>query len=113
MGALLRVLTKDTVGTLSSQIFPIDHILHTTVTIREQDKDSIESMVGSDEKGSTAQYSEYSLRIKLADGSETEIDAVNNSCEFEVRDEEGEVVVKTESLVDLEDGLMTAHLKCE
>lgn len=117
MSALLRVLSKDSSGTLKSNLYALDKILSTEISVREQDKDSVESVVGlegQDNPITFPEYDENKLVITLSDGSETTID-VNEytACEFEIRDDEGEIVVKTDSLFQLELGLMVAHLKTE
>jgi len=109
MSAILRILSKDAAGTLSSEIFPIDKILHTAITIREQDKDSIESKISGEEKGPAVEYSEYSLKVTLLNGTEYEIDAINNICEFQIRNTKGVVAIETDSLEKLDEVLMAIH----
>ena len=114
--SLLRILSKDRTGTVCSRLFEVEG-LSTEISIREQDKDSIESAIaleGQDNPISFSEYDEYKLVITRKDGSEVTID-VNDfeACEFEIQDDEGSVIVNTESLFELERGLMIAHIKSE
>jgi hypothetical protein len=113
MSAILRILSKESDGTLCSRLFEIEGI-STEITIREPDPDSIESTVLEENPVSYPEFEEYKLAITRKDGSEVTIEAGNyESCEFEVRDEEGEVVTKTESLFVLDQALMIARLKSQ
>jgi hypothetical protein len=111
MSALLRVLSKDSVGTLRSQLFDLSFIAHTDITIREADKQEPGEDGTLDQTVEFDKFEENKLIITKKDGSEVTIDTIETPAEFEVRDSEGEIIMTTDSLFELEKALMIAHLE--
>lgn len=115
MGAILRIRTEDNIGALGATIFPIDRIVSMEISIRKHDTDSIESAINIEGQENPINYPEFNenkLTITKEDSTEASFDLNNyRACEFEIHDEDGVVMVKTDSLITLEKAYLASYIK--
>ena len=102
--SILRIVTKDPVGTIESKMYPFSSILSLAASLRIK-----QALDGT--KSEPVEYEEYMLKIYLQGNTEDEFDfLVDDSYELEIRDEDGAVLINTKDLYHLEQAFMIAYM---
>ena len=122
MASLLRILSQANDGTVEGRIIPLNHIMDFKIVVKFNDASTVESLVEGDKengseakegKSNTQELDEGRLVILRSDGTELEVDLTEGSYSFEIRDDEGEIIVETDNLFKLEQGFLVSHIISE
>lgn len=105
MGAILRVLSKSSDGTTESKIIPINNIIDFSISVKESNPEAVDTTVTGEK------FEENRLTVVRSDGSEVEFDASINEYQFEIRDEQGEILCDTDNLFKLEESFCSAMIE--
>lgn len=130
MPALLKTFSRNYAdGSIQIQTFPLDKVVSINMEIGppaeieeieeqttdigdEEEQKKEDSKKDAEEEGGrwVDDYSSAKLSITTVDNSSIEIDLHEEECNFEVRDEDGEIMCQTDSLQDLDISITIAMM---